>query len=60
MKAMEKDFNERRRKEGLVKGADALVRKVAKVSEVDEFFRKMNEDGIQKAKDFDPEFIEFI
>jgi len=60
MKAMEKDFNERRRKEGLVNGADALVRKVAKVSEVDEFFRKMNEDGIQKAKDFDPEFIEFI
>lgn len=57
---MEKDFKERRRKEGLVKGADALVRKVAKVSEVDEFFRKMNEDGIQKAKDFDPEFIEFI
>ena len=57
---MEKDFNERRRKEGLVKGADALVRKVAKVSEVDEFFNKMNEDGIQKAKDFDPEFIEFI
>ena len=60
MKAMEKDFNERRRKEGLVNGADALVRKVVKVSEVDEFFRKMNEDDIQKAKDFDPEFIEFI
>ena len=32
MKAMEKDFNERRRKEGLVNGADALVRKVAKMS----------------------------
>ncbi len=44
----------------MVSGADALVRKVAKVSEVDEFFRKMHEEGIQKAKDFDPEFIEFI
>ena len=60
MKAMEKDFIEKRRKESLVNGADALVKKVVKVNEVDEFFRKMHEDGIQKAKDFDPEFEEFI
>jgi hypothetical protein len=60
MKAMEKEFIEKRRNKMLVDGADDLVRKVVKVNEVEEFFRMMNEDRIKKAKDFDPEFLEFI
>jgi len=42
MKALEKEYKEKRRNQSLVDGADDLVRKVVKVSEVEEFFRRMN------------------
>ena len=40
----------------LVQGADALIAKVDEVDEVEDFFAKINSEGITKAKGEDPLF----
>lgn len=40
----------------LVQGADALIAKVDEVDEVEDFFAKINAEGITKAKGEDPLF----
>jgi len=39
-----------------VQGADALIAKVDEVDEVEDFFAKINAEGITKAKGEDPLF----
>jgi hypothetical protein len=40
----------------LVQGADALIAKVDEVDEVEDFFAKINAEGMTKAKGEDPLF----
>lgn len=44
----------------MVQGADALIAKVDEGDEVEEFFTKINAEGMSKAKGEDPLFQEFI
>ena len=60
LRQMDKEQRRDNQIQRLVQGADALIAKNDEINEVENFFTKINSEGMQKAKGEDPQFLEFI